>query len=223
MNVNFLSRVVYFLAWLVFVGNAVCQPRNLGESVSALLHISLPYVSMNNDQIHEECSHLNENQNCCWSRIAKIQWCLPFVRACRRDQPCHEWNVSVVPNWLPSLTKLNLPWKNDKFYPKQLSQLLFSLQGHIDKLKITKFMILMTTWSKGWLLSLAFRSVFEKILFYCISFTDCPDGIVNIQAASGSIAYPESSNTYGENKKKCWRIAVPDAEIYRGIGIFYNT
>lgn len=52
---------------------------------------------------------------------------------------------------------------------------------------------------------------------------DCPDGITNIKAASGSIAFPGSSSTYGENQKKCWRIEVPDAEIYRGIGIFYNT
>ena len=29
------------LAWLVFVGNTVCQPRNLGESVSTLSHRSL--------------------------------------------------------------------------------------------------------------------------------------------------------------------------------------
>lgn len=51
---------------------------------------------------------------------------------------------------------------------------------------------------------------------------DCPDGITNIQAASGSIAYPGSSSTYGENQTKCWRIVVPDTEIYSGIGIYYN-
>ena len=64
MIVNFLSRAVYFLAWLVFVGNAVCQ--NLGESVSrAFSYISLPYVSKNNDQIHEKFNHLNEDKNSC--------------------------------------------------------------------------------------------------------------------------------------------------------------
>ena len=66
---------------------------------------------------------------------------------------------------------------------------------------------------------------FSMFVYYfsdCVSFTDCPDGITNIQAASGSIAYPGSSNTYGENQKKCWRIVVPGAEIYSGIGIYYN-
>ena len=60
----FSPRVVYFLAWLVFVGNAVCQ--NLGESVScAFSYIFLPYVSKHHDQIHEECNNLNENKNSC--------------------------------------------------------------------------------------------------------------------------------------------------------------
>ena len=65
-------------------------------------------------------------------------------------------------------------------------------------------------------------SMFVCYFSYCISFADCPDGITNIQAASGSIAYPGSSSTYGENQRKCWKIIVPDTEIYSGIGIYYN-
>ena len=65
------------------------------------------------------------------------------------------------------------------------------------------------------------HNVYRRLVCY-LSLTDCPDGIVNITKASGSIAYPESSSTYGENQTKCWKIVVPDAEIYRGIGIYYN-
>jgi len=42
----------------------------------------------------------------------------------------------------------------------------------------------------------------------------CPDGITNITASKGVIAYPESG-TYGINETKCWRIEVP--ETYRRI------
>lgn len=42
----------------------------------------------------------------------------------------------------------------------------------------------------------------------------CPNGITNITASTGVIAYPQSG-TYGINETKCWRIEVP--ETYRGI------
>ena len=42
----------------------------------------------------------------------------------------------------------------------------------------------------------------------------CPNGITNITASKGVIAYPESG-TYGINETKCWRIEVPEG--YRGI------
>ena len=44
--------------------------------------------------------------------------------------------------------------------------------------------------------------------------TVCPNGITNITASKGVIAYPESG-TYGVNETKCWMIEVP--ETYRGI------
>ena len=49
---------------------------------------------------------------------------------------------------------------------------------------------------------------------------DCPNGIKEIKAASGQIAYPESSSNYGVNETKCWKIQVPD--IYEGIGIYFH-
>ena len=62
-------------------------------------------------------------------------------------------------------------------------------------------------------------SSFDFISFLSPS-TDCPNGIVNITAATGQIAFPESSSDYGVNETKCWRIQVPD--VYEGIGIYYN-
>ena len=44
--------------------------------------------------------------------------------------------------------------------------------------------------------------------------TVCPNGITNITASKGVIAYPQSG-TYGINETKCWRIEVP--ETYRGV------
>lgn len=47
----------------------------------------------------------------------------------------------------------------------------------------------------------------------------CPDGITNITASSGILAYP-SSGDYGINETKCWGIEVP--ETYRGIYYTFN-
>ena len=53
-------------------------------------------------------------------------------------------------------------------------------------------------------------NVFPFFLFSTV----CPNGITNITASKGVIAYPESG-TYGINETKCWRIEVPEG--YRGI------
>lgn len=47
----------------------------------------------------------------------------------------------------------------------------------------------------------------------------CPNGITNITASTGFVAYPESG-TYGVNETKCWMIEVP--ETYRGIYWTYS-
>lgn len=47
----------------------------------------------------------------------------------------------------------------------------------------------------------------------------CPNGITNITASSGILAYP-SSGDYGINETKCWGIEVPDT--YRGIYYTFN-
>ena len=50
----------------------------------------------------------------------------------------------------------------------------------------------------------------NDLLFPHFSFvTDCPNGITNITASSGSVIYPTSGN-YGVNETKCWIIEVPD-------------
>ncbi|KAL9973406.1 hypothetical protein ACROYT_G019862 [Oculina patagonica] len=47
----------------------------------------------------------------------------------------------------------------------------------------------------------------------------CPNGITNITASSGVLAYPTSGD-YGINETKCWKIEVPDT--YEGIHYIYN-
>ncbi|XP_078369750.1 bone morphogenetic protein 1-like [Oculina patagonica] len=47
----------------------------------------------------------------------------------------------------------------------------------------------------------------------------CPNGITNITASSGVLAYPNSGD-YGINETKCWKIEVPDT--YKGIYYIYN-
>lgn len=52
-----------------------------------------------------------------------------------------------------------------------------------------------------------------------VFLTVCPNGITNIKASSGVLAYP-SSGDYGINETKCWKIEVPDT--YKGIYYSFN-
>ena len=53
----------------------------------------------------------------------------------------------------------------------------------------------------------------------CLFFAVCPNGITNITASSGVLAYPNSGD-YGINETKCWGIEVP--ETYEAIYYTYN-